>query len=276
MIDLTKSCREATRPEKHILTRSRKLCCFYCLCVLLFITNNLCNTPLHVLLTDVLVSHTGTQEKIKILTNLVPWPQLTHMLDIVQKKRQEGNTPLLSTFVTISVDNFGFLRSHAAVYSGNQHRSWQGTTVQALIHLDDTSCTSLNITEQEASSDNQSILHSREPSTCTQETQSLATKSKDSHTCSATIETTPSLSQISARSQITLSHPQTIMQWPHPASHRPNKALSPINSPTQYHLKISHQFQQLPYRLLALVSRLLPLPHSTGLSCKPVNPVTML
>ena len=95
MIDLTKSCREATRPEKHILTRSRKLCCFYCLCVLLFITNNLCNTPLHVLLTDVLVSHTGTQEKIKILTNLVPWPQLTHMLDIVQKKRQEGNTPLL-------------------------------------------------------------------------------------------------------------------------------------------------------------------------------------
>ena len=41
------------------------------------------------------------------------------------------------------------------VYSGDQHRRWQGTTVQALIHLDDTSCTSLNITEQEASADNQ-------------------------------------------------------------------------------------------------------------------------
>ena len=54
MTDLTKSCREATRPGKHIHTQSRKLRCFYCLCVLLFITNNQCNTPLHVLLTDVL------------------------------------------------------------------------------------------------------------------------------------------------------------------------------------------------------------------------------
>ena len=175
MTDLTKSCREATRPEKHILTQSRKLRCFYCLCVLLFITNNQCNTPLHVLLTDVLVSHTGTQEKIKIFDQLGAIASVdTHARycqDIVQKKRQEGNTSLLSTFVTISVDNVGFLQSHAAVYSGDQHRSWQGTTVQALIHLDDTSCTSLNITGQEASSDNQSILHSREPSTCTQETQ---------------------------------------------------------------------------------------------------------
>ena len=70
MINLTKSYREAVRPDKHTLTHSRKLRCFYCLCVLLFITNNQCNSPLHVLLTDVLASHIGTQEKIKILNKL--------------------------------------------------------------------------------------------------------------------------------------------------------------------------------------------------------------
>ena len=63
IINLTKSCREAIRPDKYTLTHSRKLRCFYCLCVLLFITNNQCNTPLHVLVTDVLASHRGTQEK---------------------------------------------------------------------------------------------------------------------------------------------------------------------------------------------------------------------
>ena len=39
-------------------------------CVLLFITNNQCNSPLHVLLTDVLANHISTQEKIKILNQL--------------------------------------------------------------------------------------------------------------------------------------------------------------------------------------------------------------
>ena len=140
IINLTKSCREAIRPDKHPLTHSRKLRCFYCLCVMLFITNNQCNKPLHVLLTDVLASHIGAQDKIKILNQLgAVASEDTHARycqDIVQKKRQEGNTSLLSTFVAISVDNVGFLQSHAAIYSGDQHRSWQGTTVQALVYRD--------------------------------------------------------------------------------------------------------------------------------------------
>ena len=60
----------------------------------------------------------------------------------------------------------------------DQHRRWQGTTVQALIHLDDTSCTSLNITEQEASADNQQG------------------RRKQIHTCTAILATP--------------------IQWPHP------------------------------------------------------------
>ena len=129
IINLTKSCREAIRPDKHTLTQSRKLRCFYCLCVLLFITNNQCNTPLHVLLTDVLASHIGAQEKIKILNQLGAVASVdTHARycqDIVQKKRQEGNTSLLSTFVTISV-------IHTICSSGTLNKETEVTDVSYL------------------------------------------------------------------------------------------------------------------------------------------------
>ena len=73
IINLTKSCREGIRSDNYPLTHSRKLRCFYCLCVMLFITNNQCNKPLQVLLTDVLASHIGAQEKIKKFSiNSVP------------------------------------------------------------------------------------------------------------------------------------------------------------------------------------------------------------
>ena len=69
-----------------------------------------------------LVSHTGTQEKIKIFEQLGAIASVdTHARycqDIVQKKRQEGNTSLLSTFVSISVDNVGFLQQVQKMSSG--------------------------------------------------------------------------------------------------------------------------------------------------------------
>ena len=170
IINLTKSCREAIRPDKHPLTHSRKLRCFYCLCVMLFITNNQCNKPLHVLLTDVLASHIGAQDKIKILNQLgAVASEDTHARycqDIVQKKRQEGNTSLLSTFVAISVDNVGFLQSHAAIYSGDQHRSWQGTTVQALVYRDSnaTCSSSINVNAQSTLSNNKNDSPQATPS----------------------------------------------------------------------------------------------------------------
>ena len=231
IINLTKSCREA---DKHPLTHSRKLRCFYCLCVMLFITNNQCNKPLHVLLTDVLASHIGAQDKIKILNQLgAVASEDTHARycqDIVQKKRQEGNTSLLSTFVAISVDNVGFLQSHAAIYSGDQHRSWQGTTVQALVYQDSNATCSSSINAQSTLSNNKN----------------------DSP------QATPSLSQTSEGVQAT---PQTSegVQATHPPS-RTSTGVQVTETPSLTPTSSGVRPLPLPHRL-ALEYRSLILPH---------------
>ena len=91
---------------------------------------------MHVTLTDLLDSHIGNSEKIKILNRLGAVASSdTHARyrhTIVQETKEKGNKHLREKSVVLSIDNIDYLQSHAAVYSGDQHRSWHGTTIQAL------------------------------------------------------------------------------------------------------------------------------------------------
>ena len=190
------------------------------------------------------------------------------MLDVVQKKKQEGNKSLLSTFVTISVDNVGFLQSHAAVYSGDQHQSWQGTTVQALIHQEGNSTTSSSITALETSSEirtgDQSPPHSVEPSTSMQELSPLQSSLL-----------TPSLVLLLYR-PLPLSHRLAVDYGSLPLSHRvavDYRSLPLSQKPLTFSHRLAVDYGSLPlshrvavdYRSLPLSRRPLTFSHRLAL-----------
>ena len=134
--------RSTTETRKHVppdkISQQRKLQCLYCLCVMLFATTRCCSVPLHILLTDLIDSQVGSYELIRILNRLGAVASVdTHRRYIQFQVAQKMSAGLLhnldlSLFTVTSVDNIDFLQRHSFVYSGDQGRSWHGTTIQVV------------------------------------------------------------------------------------------------------------------------------------------------
>ena len=136
---LTRTREDRKKPTKSILEeipsllKSQRL--FYIMCCLFFTTDNGCNTPLHTLLTDVVYSNGGTTELVQLMNRLgMISSEDTHAryVDYIASHSDSTCDIDPSDPVVVTLDNLDSCKSNAAVYCGDQHRSWHGTTVQIL------------------------------------------------------------------------------------------------------------------------------------------------
>ena len=103
---------------------------------MLYATNPSCSTTLHHLVADTVEVTGGSRYLIRVLNRLgVSVAADTHdrlFTDVDEKQKAKPVWSELSpdTFTITSTDNIDFLQSHAAVYCGDQSRSYHRTTVQ--------------------------------------------------------------------------------------------------------------------------------------------------
>ena len=132
----TQSVRERTgrknQDDAHVKTVRR----FFLICMMRFTTNPQCYTELHQLVAEAVEVQGGSRKLIKLLNRLgVSVSVDTHdefVTDVAEKEKEKGIWNQLLRFICtfFSADNLDFLQRHAAVYCGDQTRSYHGTTLQ--------------------------------------------------------------------------------------------------------------------------------------------------
>ena len=102
----------------------------------MFCTNPNSPTPIHDLIADLTEVCVGSRHLIRILNRLgcasSPDTHDRYVTQLAMAQRQStiwNNIPN-NVFTIVSVDNFDMLQSYAAVYCGDQQRSYHGTTLQ--------------------------------------------------------------------------------------------------------------------------------------------------
>jgi hypothetical protein len=126
----------ASVKEDSLTGRIKYLRRAYLVSLMIFITNSECNSPFHAVLSDVIESCGGSTELITILNRFGICSSVDTLKRIIHSvsvdRRSAGTRSLLvdSAFTVASTDNVDFLQSNAAVYSGDQHRSWHATSIQ--------------------------------------------------------------------------------------------------------------------------------------------------
>ena len=115
-----------TESHPHV----KKVRRYFILCQILYCANQKCNIPLHTLLADTIETCGGSRELIHIFNRLeVVCSVDSHDRFVTEEAEKERQLCMWDhldhhTFTVASTDNLDILQSHAAVYCGDQSRSY--------------------------------------------------------------------------------------------------------------------------------------------------------
>ena len=118
--------------------RVKRLRRAYLVSLIIFINNSECNSPFHAALRVVIESCGGSTQLITILNRFGICSSVDTLKRIIHSvalhRKTAGIKSLLvdKAFTVASTDNVDFLQSNAAVYSGDQHRSWHAASIQLM------------------------------------------------------------------------------------------------------------------------------------------------